>query len=349
MEILSIIVQIVAAVLLVYIIYVVSIYIMSSDSLATDSAWTQALPQRTTILTGVVDASSPLLRSYNTVLPTGASLPYINMRRSVNRMGGAQFTYSFWMYVDNIAWLHSNNASTCNISKDPTKQNASYMSEPSINLNQDLYTLFIKGDKRCFQYTTQHVDKDSNAGLGTIEYHQGRFVMAPMVAIGDPSNKEMFVYFNTLDKVNNYVLLNRNPSTDSTQRHNVPSLVEKAWTMYTFVFMDYMPISDFERGIVVKSYVNDTLYQMDRFSGTLRDNEGEFTILPDGKPGSDSSYTSKLLLSTMDYYNYALSDKDVVARFNRSVNQSPNFDVVPVDQNNILSLSSYNKLDIYNL
>ena len=78
-------------------------------------------------------------------------------------------------------------------------------------------------------------------------------------------------------------------------------------------------------------------------------NEGEFTILPDGKPGSDSSYTSKLLLSTMDYYNYALSDKDVVARFNRSVNQSPNFDVVPVDQNNILSLSSYNKLDIYNL
>ena len=51
----------------------------------------------------------------------------------------------------------------------------------------------------------------------------------------------------------------------------------------------------------------------------------------------------------MDYYNYALSDKDVVARFNRSVNQSPNFDVVPVDQNNILSLSSYNKLDIYNL
>jgi hypothetical protein len=333
---------------LVYVIYVISIYIMNSDNLATDSAWTQALPQRTTILTGVVDASSPLLRSYNTVLPSGSKLPYINIRRSVNRLGGAQFSYSFWMYVDNMAWIHQNNASTCNLKDGDSGQ---FKSDSSTNLNPNLYTLFIKGDKRCYQYTTQRVDKDTNQPIGTAGpvYNQGRYVMSPMVAIGNPTKKELFVYFNTLDKVNNFVLLNRNPSTDSTKRHNVPSLVEKAWTMYTFVFMDYMPISDFERGIVVKSYVNDTLYQMDRFSGTLRDNEGEFTVLPDGKPGSDSSYTSKLMLSSMDYYNYALSDKDVIARFNRSVNQEPNHDVAPDNVNNILSLSAYNKLDIYNL
>ena len=340
MEILSIIAQIAAAIVVVYFIYVISVFVMSSDNLATTATWTQAYPRKTSILTGVVDATVPTQRSYNTVLPVASKLPYMDIRRSVNRMGGAQYTYSFWMYVDNIAWLH-NNASTCNIGTDTPPYNLSD--------NPNLYTLFIKGDKRCYQYTTQNWDKDTQTSLSAPVYNQGRFVMSPMVSIGNPTNKELFVHFNTLDKVNNYIKLSRNPSPDSTLRHNVPSLVEKAWTMYTFVFMDYMPISDFEKGIVIKSYVNDTLYQMDRVPGTLRDNEGEFTLLPDGKPGSDSSYTSHLLLSSMDYYNYALSDRDVINRFNAGVNQNPNYDVMPDSARNVLNLSAYNKLDMYNL
>ena len=341
-EIINFAIQLGLGIAVTVVIYVISLVVMSTDGLITVGGFTQALPQQTRILTGVIDATSVKKRVYNTVLPTAEN--YLSIRRSVNRIGGAQYSYSFWMYVDNIAWIHKN-TSACNIPDEGGDTNYTKTNNPN------LYPLFIKGDKRCYQYTVEPYGVGTSAGtkIGNKAYYQGRYVMSPMVAIGDPTAKEMFVYFNTLDKVNQHVVLKRSPNMDSTLRHNVPSLVEKRWVMYTFVFMDYIPISDFENGIVVKSYVNDTLYQMDKIPGTLRDNDGELSILPDGAPGSDSSYTSKLMLSTMDYYNYALSDEQVVKRFNAGVNQNPNFDVASPKDSEVLNLGVYNKLDVYNL
>ena len=354
-DVIAFLVQVAVGILVIFIIYGVAVYVMNTDGIASDQGIVQAIATRTTVLPGTIDASHWIPRVWNTVLPSGAStLPSLQIRKSVNRFGGAQFSYSFWLYVDNLQNIHQNtNNSQVNCNLGGQNPTASDGSTPILSVNNpDLYVLFVKGDNRCYQYSTASYDLASKKA-GTSTGFQGRYVKAPLVAIGDPNLREMRVYYNSLSAVDNVVILSRNANTyDSTARRNVPSLTEGSWVMYTFVFMDYVPINDFETGIVVKSYVNDTLYQIDKSTGSLKDNDGELTVLPDGPPGTDSSYSTpgtKLLLSTMDYYNYALSDQQVASRFRAGVNQNPNPDVTANNDLPVLNLSAYNKLDVYNL
>lgn len=338
-------IQISIGIVITVIVYIISLFVMNSDGLDTTSALSQGMQSKTTILDGIIDASDIKKRVFNTVLPGGGAVyPYLNIRRSVNRHGGAQYTYSFWMYVNNLAYIHDNK-SICNL---PKGEDANNFENYRASENPDLYVLFLKGDSRCYHYQTQAFDQTLDKTIGEATEHRGRFVMSPMVAIGDPVKRELKVFFNTLDKVNQSITLSRNPNYDATLRRNITSLTEGSWVMYTFVLMDFVPINDFESGIVVKSYVNDTLYQMDKISGTLQDNEGEFSLLPDGAPGANTSTSTRLLMSSLDYYNYALSDAQVQARFNAGFNANPNSDVENQKYNK-LQLSAYNKLDSYNL
>jgi hypothetical protein len=338
--------QIAAGLFTAYVMYVISLWVLAADSLGQLGEIQQGLQRKTQILDGVIEATQVKARVWNTVLPVGSQLPYIDVRRSVNRKGGTQFSYSFWLYIDNIASIHNTNSnanafnnlqSAADIAAGTTMIGEN---QYTIENNPNLYTLMIKGDKRTFRYK-----------VGTGTYKHGRYVMCPQIAIGDPQSKEMHVYFNTLDRVDQCIILKAVPDHDSTVRHNLPALIEKSWTMYTFVFMDYVPINDFESGIVIKSYVNDAFYQMDRLPGSIRENDGELSILPDGAPGSDTSYPTRLLMSTTDYFNYALSDADVTRRYNAGYNKEPNNDVDKdaTGKDRQVKFSAYNKLDIYNV
>jgi hypothetical protein len=379
-------VQLAAGLVVIFIVYGIAVYVMNTDGIASDTGIVQAIAARTTVLPGTVDATAWRPRVWNTVLPDGAAInSSLPIRRSVNRYGGAQFTYSFWLYVDNLQNIHNNskNNSSCTwsyIKSKKSKSSATDACPPTGSTgttpagdtdgpdtftskdkkvkfdrsdSPDLYVLFMKGDNRCFEYAVCPYDKENKKVLANETGYVGRYVKAPLIAIGNPLKREIVVSFNSLSAVDNTVVLSSNPDPyDSTARRNVPSLTEHAWVMYTFVFMDYVPINDFESGIVVKSYINDTVYQMDKFSGSLRDNDGELTVLPDGPPGTDMTYSTpgtKLLLSTMDYYNYALSDIEVRNRYTHGVNQNPNPDVKVDNDRPILDLSAYNKLDVYNL
>ncbi|GAX83304.1 hypothetical protein CEUSTIGMA_g10730.t1 [Chlamydomonas eustigma] len=299
--------QVGAGLVAVIVVYYVCQSIASADGLLFSTA-SNAERKKTTILDGVVDASQPKQRDYNTVLPIGSFLPYANVRQSVNRKGGAQFTYSFWLYVDNITWIHKNDT-PCNI---PTTTTEGLTFDPKHNPR--LYTLFVKGDKRCYQYQLQDLDNTGNP-LGSPVNRQGRYVMCPLIALGDPSDKEIWVYFNTLGKIDQCIKLKATPSLDSTLRRNISTLTEKQWTMYTFTFMDYIPMGGFDSMIVINSYINDVPYQTDQVPGALRCNDGELCVLPDGAPGANTLTASRLLMSTFDYYNYALSNNEVAARF----------------------------------
>jgi hypothetical protein len=356
-------VEILAGLVVGYAVYVTSLYTLSTDSLGTLGEIQQGIQKKTSILNGVVDAKDVKVRTWNTVNPKTSN--YLDMRRSVNRRGGVEYTYSFWMYADNLAWIHktSNENNVFNNehhSLKPRVYAASQTTETDeeknkyyVEHNPNLYPLLIKGDKRAFRYQVTPIGTDGLTPIGDTISRQGRYVMSPMIAIGNPKEKEMRVYFNTLDRIDQCIILKKMPdSMDSTMRHNLASLAEKSWTMYTFVFSDYVPIDDFQSGIVIKSFVNDSLYQVDRVAGSLRENDGDLHVLPDGAPGTDANYTSRLLLSTTDYYNYALSDADVVRRYNRGFNTSPNSDVIDdaaALQENALKYSMYNKLDKYNL
>jgi hypothetical protein len=322
-----IIVQIAVGILIVYIYYVISLFVMATDNLSTDTTLTQSFKRETIILDGIIDTSTHSRVEYNTV-NTQSTGPYLDIRSSVNRMGGTQFTYSFWLYIEDMTSIYSRKNKVC---YDPNQG--------------DMYTLFLKGSDQCYQYSK------TVSGLGPQEI-TGRWAMCPLVAIGNIQNKEMLLFFNTLEKVDNKISIKKSSQAwnEDTARKNLPSIIEGRWVMYTFVFVDYVPLDDFANGIVVKTYMNDTLYQMDKIRGTLKENSGNFVLLPDGPPGTDTPKGdhTNLLLSSFSYYNYAMTDIEVQQRFARGVSEKPNFDVVP-KKHNKLDLTAYNKLDLYNV
>ena len=322
-----IIIQIVAGLVIVYVYYVISLFVMTTDNLSTNTTLTQAFKRETVILNGIIDATSHKKVVYNTLNPGGAGA-YIDIRSSINRMGGTQFTYSFWLYVEDMSAMYHRKTKFC---YDATRG--------------DMYPLFIKGSDQCYEYTRQFQDQKE-------EQFTGRWTMCPLVAIGDIKTKELLIYFNTLEQIDNVISIRKANLNwnDDTTRKNLPSIVEGRWVMYTFVFVDYVPLDDFANGIVVKTYVNDTLYQMNKVPGTLKENTGNFTILPDGAPGSDTTNGkhTNLLMSSFSYFNYAMSDVEVLQRFAKGVSEKDNFDVTKKKFDK-LNLSAYNKLDLYNV
>ena len=88
-------------------------------------------------------------------------------------------------------------------------------------------------------------------------------------------------------------------------RKNLVSLFAKHWVLISIVVEDNVPINDFENGISIKTYVNDTLYGSSVSHGSLRVNNGPLHILDaDTWPGDSR-------MSDLNYYNYALSDGEV--------------------------------------
>lgn len=313
---LSIFLQIIVGIFVVYVLYVIALWTMASDKLVTTTKYNQNIKKKTRVLTGWIEATSFYSRIYNTVQSSHPQ--YVDITRSVNRKGGTQFSYSFWMFITKPEHLFDGKGVACPNNPGGCGQE---------------YYLFVKGDST--RYTYQIDGKDTVKDLA---------VMCPAICLGDFQHKNLAVKFNTIGKLNETVKLEGVPSIDSTIRHNISSLTPRKWVLYTFVFMDNVPLNDFENGIVVKSYVNDVLYRMDRHRSSIRENHGEIGVLPDGPPGPGTG----LKLSDLTYYNYALSDVDVIKVYEKGVSTNMHSEAKN-EFGQTLELSSFNKLDIYNL
>jgi hypothetical protein len=83
--------------------------------------------------------------------------------------------------------------------------------------------------------------------------------------------------------------------------------------MYTFVFEDNVQINDFENGIQIKFFLNDTLYQIETVKSALKQNFGDLFVLPD----STGVGIKSARMSDLSYYNYALNPNQISQRFNK--------------------------------
>jgi hypothetical protein len=90
-------IQIIVGLLLTVLIYWLALFVMKQDRMVNNSNPND--PAMTTIITGYADSSELSKKTYNTVLPYAPN--YMPLHPSSNIRGGAQFTYSFWLYVGN--------------------------------------------------------------------------------------------------------------------------------------------------------------------------------------------------------------------------------------------------------
>lgn len=307
-QILSLVLQIGVALVVVLFIFFTTIWVMDSDQVFINSKFNQAKKLKVHILNGYVSAFEYNRRQFNTVYQEHPM--FLPIRRSVNRMGGAQFTYYFWVYVERTYALTSQKSGTFR-----------------------KYSLFVKGDPK--RYTIQ--------SIGAEKVNEERYVVCPEVTFGDEEN-DMHIFFNTTKKLREKVSIKSDAAEDSVMRHNVTSLQPKKWVMYTVVFNDNMPLNDFENGLIVKCYVNDILYLTEKLPNvSVKQNNGDFCLLPDGAPHADAG----LKISDLTYCNYALHDAEVANTFRKGPNLNMHVDAKSYTEE-VLDLSAYNKLDIYN-
>lgn len=272
----NIMIQVAGGVVLAVVIYWLSLFALNRDKLVITSKTDAKKPGPFPIVSGYIDCVSGMNVRFNTYNSDARN--YAMMPRSVNRKGGAQFSYSFWLYLDDVS---------------------------DENIKDKV--IFCRGDTSLYDYKI--INKEDKV---IKENGRARVIKCPLVRFGN-NYKEMVAEFNTTDKFNEkMVVMNNVSETDSAVRRNAMSLTPHYWVLFTFVFEDNVPINDFENGIAVKFYINDTLYQMHRVRSTLKQNNGDFVVLPD----DTGTGIKAARIADLTYHNYAITDADVKAIFN---------------------------------
>ena len=303
-------VQIVAGLVIVYIIYVLAVSAMKSDKLVIDEQYDMALKRMVVITDGYIE-STLLDNKINTSVPFADT--YLPIIPSINIKGGSQFTYSFWVNVGDIAEAKGK-------------------------------TLFVKGDKEFRNYYLTEKKYDVNSQSMVDKHSQiinGRVAMCPAVSFGNSATEVGFVVkFNTLHNMNETLEVKSMKAANNIYRNNLLSLVSGQWFMITIVFQDNVPVGDFENGLSVKFYVNDVLYQQGQYSSALKQNHGDFIMFP------DTSFKGTRM-SGLTYYNYALGDADIRNLAGKGAVTTPSTLAGKVNAS-ALYLSDMNRMDMYN-
>jgi len=237
--------QIIVGLALAYGVYMLSLLAVNADKLSIDDKFDANKKQMVTIVDGYADSStfSGDTGRFNTTMSTLAD--YVPIRPSANLRGGAQFTYSLWIYCGNY---ESNGL--------PNK------------------TIFLKGDPKKYNFTI----KDLATGATRDMYD--RIAFCPMLKFG-ANDMEFTIFFNTFHNMYEKLEIKNYASSNNATRHNLLSLYNQKWVMLTISFEDNTPINDFESGVLVRVYVNDVLYHTGRFASALKQNNGSLCMFPD--------------------------------------------------------------------
>lgn len=240
--------QVAVGIVILLVVFFASLYVMRADSLVAqrNSGITNSNFD-TVIIDGYIDSNSVAKKRFSTLNPLDKT--FVPMPRSYNRMGGAQFSYTFWLFVGD--------------------------SHPSAVANKPI---LLKGDHQKYTYRKTDASDDK-----ILEVTEDVLIKCPLIRFGD-TFKDIVLEFNTLDDINHQVNLSSvEQMTDTTLRHNLLSLIQSKWVYLSFVFEDNVPINDFENGIVIRFYINDIMYYTHRVSSTLRQNNGDFYLFPAGE------------------------------------------------------------------
>ena len=299
----------------------ITLAVLNVDALVTDSM--RPIVREKEIVTIIDGYTGPsVLRDiqFNTVNPYSKN--YVRINRSVNKAGGASFTYQFWMRVD----------------------------EANDELFKDKI-IFLKGDSRKFNLIYYKLNGDMYQQNSTKQLPPDYYVCCPMIKFG-ASYRDLKVYFNTNNDALTVINISMNASDESTSRKNLLSMLPMRWMLFTFVFEDnYSFTASAEDGIRFTMYVNDVAYWMESASrspalknNSIKQNDGDLIMTP------DIGYTAEFFkIGNFKYYNYAVGINDVINVFNAG---PPTYSMT-VKSNSVTSsaptfIHSVNKLDIYN-
>ena len=205
---------------------------------------------------------------------------YVDMPPSVNKEGGTEFSYTFWLKLDKTL---PNDVVLFTKGANPK----------SGSLGEDFSTVY-----------------DKNNEIVDVE----KLTKCPMVKLssqgGSPS--ALTVSFNTSRKIHNEVVFDINNS--SINNLMLSTVDNPRWFLFTIAFRE----GDFEteygmntKGVIVDLYVNEQ-HVKNKFieNDTINLNKGNIYVFPNSNSGSDGCQIGNIY-----YYNWNLKAEDVTGVF----------------------------------
>lgn len=273
--------QTVAGLAVVLVMYIVSVGVIQGKQNALTSVF-QATNKPVWIAKGVVDARSLVMQEFDTNNP--AATNYLFLPASVNRFGGAQMCYSFWMKLTNV--------DDANVAGKPILTRGSMT---------DAYL-----SKKLTNPPINSAGNPVNPEL-LVQQSSPR-IKAPCIRFGS-SYRELVVECNTTMAIEKSfsTLANR----QDTKMSNVIDMIPGRWVMYTVVLEDNMPFDEWENGILLRVYLNDTLYHREYTRGALRLNKGNLFLMPAVIQGA--------FIADMRYLPWAPTDQEVSKMYAKGI------------------------------
>ena len=313
---LNTVIQVIFGIVVVAILYVITLIVLNVDNIVAQKSVVVRPREMTSIIDGWANSSYLAKMSFNTI--NSFSDNFRKIGKSINTSGGTQFTYQFWMRIENT-------------------DNEAFRNQ----------VILLKGDNR--KYKTALYEIGETNPLLTSDTSSDYMIKCPLIKFGN-SYRELEVQINTNKNINYKIPIRSTSSADASVRQNVLSLLPLNWFLFTFVFEDnYSTLDSAENGIKFNFYLNDFPSHPVNASSDitlrknfLKQNEGGLHILPTMNNSNDF-----IKLANIRYYNYALSHKEVAGVFARG---PPSHSAVLVSKNKTKPayLSAYNKMDIYN-
>lgn len=319
-KILNIVVQIVLAIIVIIVLYIITLIVLNVDTIVQTSSTTVKPQEKTKIIDGYATSSMLSNRNFNTISPRAENFKKIG--RSINTMGGAQFTYQFWIKIEDADDSHFKNL-----------------------------ILLLKGDKRKYKmgYYANIAGSTTGKRLAkTIEADQ--LICAPMIRFNS-SYRDFTVRINTAKhpRVDIPITMNKTPGIG---RQNLLSLMAlNSWYLLTFVFFDNFSIpQSTEDGIKFIFYVNDIPYveenastKLELKNNSIKQNDGDLFILP-----NNTNNANFMKIANINYYNYALNASQVESVYKQG---APTYGASEINQKQNMPtyISAYNKIDVFNM
>ena len=271
---------------------------------------------------------------------------YVDLPRSVNFNGGAQFSYSFWLRKG-VGILEGSEISTAKALSNKIifyrgnklKKDSNDEKTKKFHKIGSLYT--NSGSEPEEPHDNMHIMKDNQLTnyLDPNNNKELRFIKCPLVKFGDNPNT-MIIEFNTI----------RNPYLKVVLDAEVFTFLKSSKTntkfnMLSIAFQDNYDFGGVERGIKVDVFIDDALVKTQIFEdNALRINNGPIMLFPKKYKGEDYKIDSDI--ADLTYYNFALNTNDVDSIY--SYGFSDTTCKLPDSWNSNKEKHDFSKINLYN-
>lgn len=276
------------------------------------------------ILNGTYDFSNSEVK-FNTSDPS--ELNYKNIKPSINQEGGAEYSYNFWLNIDQEKLKDSTSSSASGVEKDiilflKGEKNLYYNSKTNFNCANNLTTnnpiILTKNPLVRLSADGKRIAVDYNNIYSSDSYQHGsKYNNCGYIDSGADWNKRNKNALGIYEiEFNNKWFMVTIVMREVADSNNILSLNRASCKMYV-------------NGVKLLDKKVETKYANKRYSATFRNNASHFYINPliDNRiikdtmnPYNRVTKGTALRMADAKYYNYAINDEMITSLYNKGFN-----------------------------